>query len=106
MSVLTPPSRYVPLARSAIASDADDAYLSDSHCGTPGNGPVEDVSENSACYNCTPKYILPAHSVPLVTDADFELQNLNSTLFPGIASSIMVHSGFADEHAKWVRHIR
>ncbi|PPQ79130.1 hypothetical protein CVT26_004098 [Gymnopilus dilepis] len=38
--------------------------------------------------------------VPLLTDGDFFLTKLNSTLFPGISSSIEVHSGFADEHAK------
>ncbi|KAF8968553.1 lipase [Flammula alnicola] len=42
----------------------------------------------------------PTKIVPLVTDGDFFLTNLNSTLFPGISSSIQVHSGFADEHAK------
>ncbi|THH04592.1 hypothetical protein EW145_g5402, partial [Phellinidium pouzarii] len=35
-----------------------------------------------------------------LTDVDFFLDNLNSTLFPGIDSSIQVHNGFADEHAK------
>ncbi|KAF9563620.1 alpha/beta-hydrolase [Agrocybe pediades] len=42
----------------------------------------------------------PSKIVPLVTDADFSLENLDSTLFPGISSDIKVHSGFADEHAK------
>ncbi|KAF8957116.1 alpha/beta-hydrolase [Flammula alnicola] len=38
--------------------------------------------------------------VPLLTDADFVLKNLNSTLFPGVSSAIKVHDGFAEEHAK------
>jgi len=42
----------------------------------------------------------PSKIVPLLTDADFFLSELNSTLFPGISSSIKVHNGFADEHAK------
>jgi len=42
----------------------------------------------------------PSKIVPLVTDVDFFLTNLNSTLFPGVSSSIQVHNGFADEHAK------
>ncbi|KAF8180842.1 alpha/beta-hydrolase [Pholiota molesta] len=42
----------------------------------------------------------PTKIVPLVTDIEFSLINLNSTLFPGISSDIKVHSGFADEHAK------
>ncbi|KAJ7639217.1 lipase class 3 family protein [Roridomyces roridus] len=33
------------------------------------------------------------------TDVDFFLQHMNTTLFPGLSSSIEVHSGFADEHA-------
>ncbi|KIK91263.1 hypothetical protein PAXRUDRAFT_639687 [Paxillus rubicundulus Ve08.2h10] len=36
----------------------------------------------------------PSQIVPLVTDANFFLTNLNSTLFPGISSSIKVHDGF------------
>src|ERR1700721_2571853 len=34
-----------------------------------------------------------------VTDADIFLTNLDSTLFPGIDSSIEVHSGFKDAQA-------
>ncbi|KAN0088313.1 Alpha/Beta hydrolase fold [Tylopilus felleus] len=41
----------------------------------------------------------PEEMESLVTDADFFLTNLNSTLFPGISSDIEVHSGFADEQA-------
>ncbi|KIJ21171.1 hypothetical protein PAXINDRAFT_165906 [Paxillus involutus ATCC 200175] len=42
----------------------------------------------------------PSEILPLVTDVDFFLTNLDSTLFPGISSSIEVHSGFKDEQAK------
>ncbi|EKM50550.1 uncharacterized protein PHACADRAFT_263889 [Phanerochaete carnosa HHB-10118-sp] len=35
-----------------------------------------------------------------LTDVDIITENLDSTLFPGISSSIEVHSGFADEQAK------
>lgn len=35
-----------------------------------------------------------------LTDANFFLTNLDSTLFPGLSASIQVHSGFAAEHAK------
>jgi hypothetical protein len=41
-------------------------------------------------------------SLPLVTDADFFLTNLDSTLFPGISSNIEVHNGFGDAQARWV----
>lgn len=34
------------------------------------------------------------------TDVDFFLETLDSTLFPGISSSIEAHSGFANEQAK------
>lgn len=35
-----------------------------------------------------------------LTDLDFFLQDLDPTLFPGLPSSIQVHEGFANEHAK------
>ncbi|KAF9269341.1 lipase [Marasmius fiardii PR-910] len=36
----------------------------------------------------------------VLTDASFVLVNLDSTLFPGVSSSVKVHSGFQDEQAK------
>lgn len=39
------------------------------------------------------------NSLPLIEDADIEKENLDSTLFPGIDSSIEVHSGFAGGQA-------
>ncbi|KAH7908319.1 Alpha/Beta hydrolase protein [Hygrophoropsis aurantiaca] len=41
----------------------------------------------------------PEEMESLVTDADFFLTSLDTTLFPGISSSIEVHSGFKDEQA-------
>ncbi|KIJ21153.1 hypothetical protein PAXINDRAFT_165902 [Paxillus involutus ATCC 200175] len=41
----------------------------------------------------------PSKIVPLVTDVDIFLTNLDSTLFPGISSSIKVHNGFGDAQA-------
>lgn len=35
-----------------------------------------------------------------LTDLDLFLQGLDPTLFPGLPSSIQVHQGFANEHAK------
>ncbi|KAJ7623656.1 lipase [Roridomyces roridus] len=43
---------------------------------------------------------VPSEILSLVTDSDFFLSSLNSTLFPGVSSSIEAHSGFADEQAK------
>lgn len=40
------------------------------------------------------------NSISLSVDADFTLQNLDSSLFPGIDDSIKVHNGFADSHAR------
>lgn len=41
----------------------------------------------------------PSDILPLLTDADFFLSNLDSSLFPGIPSDIEVHSGFKDAQA-------
>ncbi|KAF8075191.1 lipase [Lyophyllum atratum] len=38
--------------------------------------------------------------MPIVTDGNFFLTNLDSSLFPGISSSIEVHNGFGDAQAK------
>lgn len=35
-----------------------------------------------------------------LTDVDFFLETLNSTLFPGVPSSVEAHNGFADEQAQ------
>ena len=39
------------------------------------------------------------HSEADCTDADAFLETLDPGLFPGISSSVEVHSGFADEQA-------
>lgn len=41
----------------------------------------------------------PSEILPLITDADFFLTNLDSSLFPGISSDIEVHNGFGDAQA-------
>ncbi|KAG1863549.1 Alpha/Beta hydrolase protein [Suillus subalutaceus] len=41
----------------------------------------------------------PSEIMPLITDADFFLTTLDSTLFPGISSDIEVHNGFGDAQA-------
>ncbi|OAX37652.1 alpha/beta-hydrolase [Rhizopogon vinicolor AM-OR11-026] len=41
----------------------------------------------------------PSEIFPLVTDANFFMTGLNSTLFPGISSNIKVHNGFKDAQA-------
>ncbi|KAG6909782.1 hypothetical protein DXG01_015275 [Tephrocybe rancida] len=39
------------------------------------------------------------YCLPLVTDADFFLTSLDSTLFPGLSSDIEVHNGFGESQA-------
>ncbi|TFK47200.1 alpha/beta-hydrolase [Heliocybe sulcata] len=41
----------------------------------------------------------PSEILPLITDADIDKTTLDSTLFPGISSSIEVHAGFAESQA-------
>ncbi|KAG1738950.1 Alpha/Beta hydrolase protein [Suillus lakei] len=41
----------------------------------------------------------PSEIMPLITDADFFLTSLDSTLFPGVSSDIEVHNGFGDAQA-------
>ncbi|KAJ7813147.1 alpha/beta-hydrolase [Mycena olivaceomarginata] len=47
----------------------------------------------------------PSEILALVTDSDFFLGTLDPTLFPGLSSSIEVHSGFRDEQAKTATQI-
>ncbi|KAF9269342.1 lipase [Marasmius fiardii PR-910] len=41
----------------------------------------------------------------VLTDADFFLDNLDSSLFPGVPSSVKAHNGFADEQAGTARQV-
>lgn len=38
--------------------------------------------------------------IPVLTDANIDKEPLSTSLFPGISSSIQVHEGFADAHAR------
>ncbi|KAF8332639.1 lipase [Cantharellus anzutake] len=40
-----------------------------------------------------------------LTDVELFLEPLNSTLFPGLSSSIMVHSGFSNAHSRSARDV-
>jgi len=42
----------------------------------------------------------PTQFLSDLTDVDIVMENLDSTLFPGISDDIYVHSGFAAEHVK------
>ncbi len=52
-------------------------------------------------YSAVPSCLL-FHSLPIITDLDFFLESLDSSLFPGIGSSIKVHSGFKESQAEYV----
>ena len=45
---------------------------------------------------------LTSPSLADLTDADFFLDTLDPSLFPGISSGVEVHNGFANEQAKYV----
>lgn len=47
----------------------------------------------------------PAKILPLITDSDFFLTTLDSSLFPGIPSDIEVHDGFKDAQAATAKDI-
>ncbi|OJA11520.1 hypothetical protein AZE42_09430 [Rhizopogon vesiculosus] len=70
------------------------------NCGTncnanPGFKPVASGGNGDSVQYCTN----PSEILPLVTDADILRTSLDSTLFPGISSSVGVHQGFKDAQA-------
>lgn len=53
-----------------------------------------------AKYRLGRQLILPCSSLPILEDVDIVLEELDQSLFPGVPSSVKVHSGFKDAHAK------
>ena len=53
----------------------------------------------TTCYNI---HLIFLYSEADLTDADVPLSPLDSTLFPGVSSSVECHDGFANEQAKYV----
>lgn len=51
------------------------------------------------CYYSYTTYLTHICSESDLTDVEFDLAPLSTTLFPGVSSSVEVHSGFQDEHA-------
>ncbi|KAI0741773.1 lipase [Daedaleopsis nitida] len=47
----------------------------------------------------------PEAVIPLITDGEIVLENLDSTLFPGLSTSIEAHHGFAKAHSKSAQDI-
>jgi len=79
----------------------------------PGFKPIASGGDGSGTqfwyvgYDPTLKTIIVAHQgtdtsqlEADLTDADFFLESLDSTLFPGVSSSVEAHNGFAAEQAK------
>ena len=40
-----------------------------------------------------------------MTDINIPMRSLDTNLFPGVSSNVLVHSGFADQHAMTARTI-
>src|ERR1700722_12887301 len=70
-----------------------------SHCCAPGHRYNSIVSRSRLHQVINTSDILPS-SLSVLTDIDVILENLNPILFPGLSSSIKVHSGFAFEHSQ------
>lgn len=45
--------------------------------------------------------LIKPSSLPALEDIDIIQDFLNPTLFPGVSSSVKVHQGFRDAHAKY-----
>jgi len=43
--------------------------------------------------------------IPILTDADIAFDNLDSTLFPGVSSSVKVHDGFKEAHERAAKDV-
>ncbi|THV02163.1 alpha/beta-hydrolase [Dendrothele bispora CBS 962.96] len=47
----------------------------------------------------------PTEIESVLTDSNFFLDGLDSSLFPGVPSSMKIHNGFGDEHAKTAKDV-
>ncbi|RDB18531.1 Lipase [Hypsizygus marmoreus] len=109
---------YKPYTRYASSAYCKPANTLAWNCGTNCNAnptfkPVASGGDGSSTqfwyvgYDPTLKTVIVGYQgtdaskiLPVVTDADFFLMPLSSSLFPGISSSIQVHNGFGDAQAK------
>ena len=41
-------------------------------------------------------------SIPILTNVDIAFDNLDSSLFPGVSSSVKVHKGFSEAQERYV----
>ncbi|KAI0703251.1 alpha/beta-hydrolase, partial [Earliella scabrosa] len=47
----------------------------------------------------------PTQFLSVLTDINIPMRSLDTSLFPGVSSNVLVHSGFADQHAMTARTI-
>ncbi|EIW80990.1 alpha beta-hydrolase [Coniophora puteana RWD-64-598 SS2] len=111
-------SALAPYTQMARAAYCDPSKVTGWQCGdacnaVPGvqitttGGDGDSVQYYYVGYYPTDNSVVVAHQgtdptqfLSDLTDADIPMENLNSTLFPGVDSSVQVHKGFADEHAQ------
>jgi hypothetical protein len=75
------------------------------HCRSPGHRHQRIVSFpclESEVPTPPPPPLITRVSLADLTDAEIVRESLDSSLFPGISSSVEVHSGFANEQARYV----
>ncbi|GJE91299.1 lipase family protein [Phanerochaete sordida] len=110
-------SSYKPYSYYASAGYCAASATADWNCGAnceanpsfipiASGGDGDDVQYWFVGYDPSLKTVIVSHQgtdpselEPLLTDGDVEKATLDSSLFPGISSSIEVHSGFADAQA-------
>ncbi|TFK39674.1 lipase [Crucibulum laeve] len=109
---------YKPYTYYAAASYCDPAKTLAWACGlncnsNPGFKPVASGGNGGSVqywyvgYDPTLKTIIVGYQgtntdkiLPVITNANFVLDSLDSALFPGVSSSVKTHNGFGNAHAK------
>jgi len=116
-------SSYTPYTWYASAAYCSPASTLAWNCGTncqsnPSYIPIASGGDGvvtqywNVGYDPTLKTVIVGHQgtdfskiIPALTDANFHLSDLDSTLFPGLPSGIQVHSGFKDTHARSAKDV-
>ncbi|TFK48454.1 lipase [Heliocybe sulcata] len=109
---------YKPYTYYASAGYCEPAATLAWNCGAnceanPGFQPVASGGDGAATqwwyvgYDATLNTVIVSHQgtgadkvIPIIEDVDIITENLDSSLFPGVPSSIRVHQGFADAQAR------
>lgn len=111
-------AEFAPLAAFAAAAYCQPSQILDLSCGatcdalgsfvpTAAGGDGDSVQFWFVGFDPALQSVVVAHQgtdpselLPLLTDADFFLEEFDTTLFPGLSSSIKAHSGFLDAQSK------